>query len=68
MGWNLIARPGPGLDADIAYRLWQLQRETRRDGYRSMGVPVVEWWDGQPLAEAVEVAREWPWGRLSWTG
>jgi uncharacterized protein (DUF58 family) len=61
-------RPGPGLGSDIAYRLWQLQRETRRDGYRSMGVPVVEWWDGQPLAEAVEVARAWPWGRLSWTG
>jgi len=38
----------------IGHRLWQLRRETLRSRYQRLGVPVVEWRDGDPLAVALE--------------
>jgi uncharacterized protein (DUF58 family) len=38
----------------VGHRLWQLRRETLRSRYQRLGVPVVEWRDGDPLAVALE--------------
>ncbi len=38
----------------LALRLWPLWRESLRFGYERLGVPVVEWTEGQPLAQAIE--------------
>ncbi len=38
----------------LGHRLWQLRRETLRSRYQRLGVPVVEWRDGDPLAVALE--------------
>jgi uncharacterized protein (DUF58 family) len=38
----------------LGHRLWQLRRETLRSRYQALGVPVVEWRDGDPLAVALE--------------
>jgi uncharacterized protein (DUF58 family) len=49
----------PGDLAGAAYRLWRVQRERLHEGYRAMGVPTVEWLDGQPLAEVMEEVGAW---------
>ena len=38
---------------ELAYRLWQLKREALRARYRRVGVPVVEWREGEPLEGAL---------------
>jgi uncharacterized protein (DUF58 family) len=38
----------------LALRLWPLWREALRFGYERLGVPVVEWKEGEPLAAAIE--------------
>jgi len=37
-------------------RIWWLQRELRRAQFRRLGVPVVEWPEGRPLAAVLEEA------------
>lgn len=45
------------VDARLALRLWRLWREALRFRYERVGVAVVDWDGGQPLAEAVEEVR-----------
>jgi uncharacterized protein (DUF58 family) len=49
-----FAPPGRSESERIAYRLWVLKREALRARYQQLGVPVVEWQEGEPLAGAVE--------------
>jgi uncharacterized protein (DUF58 family) len=49
----------PGALGQMAARIWQLEREMRRDGMRAAGVPVVEWPEGAPLAQVVEEVGAW---------
>jgi uncharacterized protein (DUF58 family) len=51
--------PTPGGLGEVAGRIWRLQREMRRDGLRAAGVPVVEWAEGQSLAQVVEEVGAW---------
>ena len=44
----------PGSPDALALRLWPLWRESLRFRYERLGVPVVEWTEGQPLAQAIE--------------
>jgi uncharacterized protein (DUF58 family) len=44
----------PGSPEALAVRLWPLWRDSLRFRYERLGVPVVEWTDGQPLAQAIE--------------
>src|SRR5581483_1536665 len=46
--------PGGGAVEALAHRLWTLWRDALRFRYRRLGVPVVEWREGVPLAQAVE--------------
>jgi uncharacterized protein (DUF58 family) len=46
--------PGPGEVEQLAYRLWLMKRRALRAQYERVGVPVVEWRDGTPLAVPVE--------------
>ncbi|MDQ2983385.1 MAG: DUF58 domain-containing protein [Actinomycetota bacterium] len=41
-------------EAELALRLWTLQREARRTEYQRAGIPVVEWHEGVPLAAPIE--------------
>jgi uncharacterized protein (DUF58 family) len=43
-----------GSPDELAVRLWPLWRESLRFRYERLGVPVVEWTEGQPLAQAIE--------------
>jgi uncharacterized protein (DUF58 family) len=38
----------------LALRLWPLWRDSLRFRYERLGVPVIEWTQGQPLARAIE--------------
>jgi len=49
-----FVRPGSDELAQLAYRLWRLLREALRVRYESVGVPVVEWHEGMPLAVPLE--------------
>ena len=51
--------PAPGPADAIAYRLWLLRREVLRSRYRSLGVPIVEWREGDPAAAVLEEVRAW---------
>jgi hypothetical protein len=44
----------PGSPDAHALRLWPLWRDSLRFRYERLGVPVVEWTEGQPLAHAIE--------------
>jgi uncharacterized protein (DUF58 family) len=44
----------PGETGELALRLWKLRREGRRSEYERAGVPVVEWYEGTPLAAVLE--------------
>ena len=44
----------PGSPDTLALRLWPLWRDALRFGYERLGVPVVEWRQGEPLAQAIE--------------
>jgi uncharacterized protein (DUF58 family) len=52
-----FVEPGNGPLDDVAYRLWALRREALRSSYLRLGVPVVEWREGQPLQAALEEVR-----------
>jgi uncharacterized protein (DUF58 family) len=43
--------------AQLAHRMWVMEREAQRDRYQSMGMPVVEWTEDKPIAVAVEELR-----------
>jgi uncharacterized protein (DUF58 family) len=43
--------------ADLPIRMWRLWRDALRYRYERLGVPVVEWRDGDPLAAALEEVR-----------
>jgi uncharacterized protein (DUF58 family) len=48
------APPGRSQSERLAHRLWLLKREVLRAQYQRVGVPVVEWREGGPLAAAIE--------------
>lgn len=45
--------------ADVAGRLWRLEREALRDRFRRLGVAVVPWAPELTLEEVVGVVRDW---------
>jgi uncharacterized protein (DUF58 family) len=49
----------PGTDEldRLAYRLWLMRRDALRASYLRVGVPVVEWRQGDPLQAALEEVR-----------
>jgi uncharacterized protein (DUF58 family) len=49
-----FAAPGEDAAEALGHRLWQLQRQTLRSRYQRLGVPVVEWREGELLAVALE--------------
>jgi uncharacterized protein (DUF58 family) len=49
-----FAPPGRSESERLAHRLWLLKREVLRAQYQQVGVPVVEWREGEPLAGAIE--------------
>jgi uncharacterized protein (DUF58 family) len=49
-----FASPGPSELDGLAHRLWVMKRRALRTSYERVGVPVVEWRDGTPLAAPVE--------------
>jgi len=53
---DLLA-PAPGSQAELVHRLWQLSREALRWRYEQVGVPVVTWREGMPLAAALEEVK-----------
>ena len=52
-----FAEPGKDELDRLAYRLWLLRREALRASYLRVGVPVVEWREGEPLQAALEEVR-----------
>jgi uncharacterized protein (DUF58 family) len=48
-----FASPAEGAGEELAYRLWKLKREALRARYRRVGVPVVEWHEGELLEGAL---------------
>ncbi len=50
----------PTVGREAAYRLWAMQRAVTRDRLRELGVPVVVWERGVPLAAVVEEVAAWP--------
>lgn len=48
-----FASAAEGEREELAWRLWQLQREALRGRYQRVGVPVVEWREGTPLEGAL---------------
>jgi uncharacterized protein (DUF58 family) len=49
-----MVAPKRGSSADLAYRLWRLSRQALRWRYEQVGVPVVTWREGVPLAVPLE--------------
>jgi uncharacterized protein (DUF58 family) len=49
-----LVAPDPGSPGELAYRLWRLSREALRWQYEQVGVPVVTWREGEPLAVPIE--------------
>jgi uncharacterized protein (DUF58 family) len=49
-----FVEPGPSDAERLAYRLWRLQREALRAQLQAVGVAVVEWREGDPLARPIE--------------
>ena len=39
---------------ELAYRIWELDREVMRERFRRLGVPVAEWQTGQPLEQPIQ--------------
>jgi uncharacterized protein (DUF58 family) len=46
--------PPAGATGDLAFRIWQLDREVQRDRFRRLGVPVTAWSAEEPLEGAVQ--------------
>ena len=53
-----LAVPRPSDAARLAHRIWQLDREATRQRYRRLGVPIVQWRPGEPLAGPLAEQRE----------
>jgi len=49
-----LVAPEPGSSLELAHRLWRLSREALRWRYEQVGVPVVTWREGEPLAVPIE--------------
>ena len=49
-----LLAPDPASSAQLAHRLWRLSREALRWRYEQLGVPVVTWREGEPLAAPLE--------------
>jgi uncharacterized protein (DUF58 family) len=49
-----LLAPDPDSPLALAHRLWRLSREALRWRYEQVGVPVVNWREGVPLAAALE--------------
>jgi uncharacterized protein (DUF58 family) len=49
-----LVAPDPGSAGELAHRLWRLAREALRWRYEQVGVPVVTWRGGEPLAVPLE--------------
>ncbi len=43
----------PNKTGDLAYRIWQLDREVMRERLRRLGVPVAEWRAGEPFEQPI---------------
>lgn len=43
------AEPAGGL----AFRIWRMERETQRERFRQLGVPIATWRSGEPLEQAM---------------
>ena len=52
-----FAEPGKDELDRLAYRLWLMRRDALRASYLRVGVPVVEWRQGDPLQAALEEVR-----------
>jgi uncharacterized protein (DUF58 family) len=49
-----LLAPDSASSAQLAHRLWRLSREALRWRYEQLGVPVVTWREGEPLAAPLE--------------
>ncbi|MCA1845459.1 MAG: hypothetical protein LC792_20155, partial [Actinobacteria bacterium] len=49
--------PTSGESGQLAYRLWQLQRDVLRARFTDLGVAVVQWREGRPVQELLEEVR-----------
>jgi len=49
-----LLEPDPESSTQLAHRLWRLSREALRWRYEQVGVPVVTWREGMPLAAPLE--------------
>lgn len=49
-----LLQPDADSSAQLAHRLWRLSREALRWRYEALGVPVVTWHEGVPLAASLE--------------
>jgi len=49
-----LLEPDPESSTQLAHRLWRLSREALRWRYEQVGVPVVTWREGVPLAAPLE--------------
>jgi hypothetical protein len=49
-----LLEPDADSSAQLAHRLWRLSREALRWRYEVLGVPVVTWREGVPLAASLE--------------
>jgi uncharacterized protein (DUF58 family) len=49
-----LLEPDAAASAQLAHRLWRLSREALRWRYEQLGVPVVTWREGEPLAAPLE--------------
>ncbi len=52
-----LLEPDPESSARLAHRLWRLSREALRWRYEQVGVPVVTWREGVPLAVPLEEVK-----------
>jgi uncharacterized protein (DUF58 family) len=52
-----LLAPDPDSPMALAHRLWRLSREALRWRYEQVGVPVVNWREGVPLAAALEEVK-----------
>jgi uncharacterized protein (DUF58 family) len=49
-----LLEPDPESSTELVHRLWRLSREALRWRYEQVGVPVVTWREGMPLAAPLE--------------
>jgi uncharacterized protein (DUF58 family) len=59
-----FAVPGTHEAAQLAHRLWHLERAATRLRYRRLGVPIVQWRPGEPLGSALAEGQQYArWNR-----